>query len=166
MIVLTQRDIFESVKISKFIHFIFVASLCGPHTHAMDLVVKNGNKESARPGEIISVNKNDVKILKRAAQILISKSSWNRHDNRECPPSASTYSLYCAMWKASVEVNGEFDHRLGALEELRRTVENVTKGRTYKHRLMDYNNDPSTKLNDIQNILSQTAERISKRLTE
>jgi hypothetical protein len=36
----------------------------------------------------------------------------------------------------------------------------------YKHRLMDYNNDPTTKLADIQKFFRLLAGRITKRLSE
>jgi dienelactone hydrolase len=126
--------------------------------------VKNGSKPSTPPGVVIPVANSDVLILQRAAKILSDKSKWNQKDNRECPKTASKYSLYCAMYKASVEINGEFDHRLGALEELRRTVETASKDKTYEHRMMDHNNDPTTSFVDIKKILAATEERLRERL--
>ena len=52
---------------------------------------------------------------------------------------------------------------LGALEEVRRTVEQVSQGKNYKHRLMGYNNDPSTTFADIKKVLSTTDETITAR---
>ncbi len=49
---------------------------------AADFVVKNGDKESTKPGQLISVNENDVRILQRAAGILSDSTKWNRHDKR------------------------------------------------------------------------------------
>lgn len=153
------------MKPQMFGLLIFSIWICGMSSlMAKDNVVKNGAKESAKPDEIIPVNENDVRILRRAEEILKDASRWNQHDDRECPPSAMTFSLYCALYKASEEVNGEFDHRLGALEEVRRTVEEFSKGKSYEHRLMEYNNDTSTTFQDIKNILTVTEKRLEKRL--
>jgi hypothetical protein len=46
----------------------------------------------------------DLLILKRARELLDSPSKWNRADNRKCPQGASTFSLYCALEVATVEV--------------------------------------------------------------
>jgi hypothetical protein len=125
---------------------------------------QNRSKPATPPGETIPVSESDVRIIHRAAQILSDETKWNHKDNRVCPTEANTWSLYCALYKASVEINGKFDHRLGALEEVRRSVEQVSQGKTYEHRLMGYNNDPSTTFADIKRVLSMTEERIAARL--
>jgi len=125
---------------------------------------ENRNKPATKPGETIPVSESDVRILHRAAQILGDEAKWSRKDNRVCPPEANTWSLYCALYKASIEINGKFDHRLGALEEVRRTIEQVSTGKSYEHRLMGYNNDPSTTFADIKKVLNTTEERTATRL--
>lgn len=125
---------------------------------------ENRSKPATKAGEVIPVDQNDLRIIRRAAEILSGEAKWNRKDNRVCPDNASSWSLYCALDKASVEINGKFDHRLGALEEVRRTVETVSSGKEYQHRLMGYNNDPSTTLADVKKVLSVTADRIATRL--
>ena len=124
----------------------------------------NRSKPATPPGEVIPVNESDLRIINRAAQILSGESKWNRNDNRDCPSAATTWSLYCSLYQASVEINGKFDHRLGSLEEVRRSVEQASKGKKYGHRLMGYNNDPATTFADIKKVLSTTAERIAARL--
>src|SRR5215469_12091035 len=89
---------------------------CALASAAFGEIVKNGNKPATPPNVAIPVTVTDVQILRRASQILADPSAWNRKDNRKCPEGASSFSLYCALFKASVEINGEFDHRLGALE--------------------------------------------------
>jgi uncharacterized HAD superfamily protein len=39
--------------------------------------------------------------VKRARRILDSPEKWNRADTRQCPPDAKTFSLYCALEKAT-----------------------------------------------------------------
>lgn len=40
-------------------------------------------------------------------------------------------------------------------------VDERTTGRPYHHRLMDYNNDPSTRLQDVQSLFAEALRRIA-----
>jgi hypothetical protein len=104
-------------------------------------------------------NELDRQILRRAATILSSASTWNRADNRRCPTTATTWSIYCALERATIEVTGGFHHRRPALEVVRQIVEERTAGRNYNHRLMDYNNDSTTSLNDVQSLFAEALKR-------
>lgn len=112
------------------------------------------------------VTKEDLQILERASAILSSAAVWNRHDTRECHPSDKTWSLFCALEKASREVLEEYRHREVALQEVRFAIEDVTDGREFNHRLMDYNNLPSTQFADIRRVLTIATHRVRVRLTE
>ena len=82
---------------------------------------------------------------------LIRRQKWNRADNRNCPETAKTFSLYCALEKATVEKSGNFEHRGAAMQEARFVIEQVAPNlNRYQHRLMDYNNDPTTTFADVQ----------------
>lgn len=70
------------------------------------------NLSDVRP----TVTKDDIRIVQRAREILNSSAKWNRADNRECPPGARTYSLYCVLEKATEEVSGKFEHRGAAMQ--------------------------------------------------
>ncbi len=39
----------------------------------------------------------DLEILKRASTMITSEAAWNRADNRKCPATATTWSIYCAV---------------------------------------------------------------------
>jgi len=109
----------------------------------------------------------DVRIVKRAREILNSESKWNRADTRICPADAKTFSLYCALEKATNEVIGKFEHRGAAMQEARFVIDEIAPNRKkYHHRLMDYNNDPTTTFADIQKFFRLLEERITKRLQE
>ena len=65
------------------------------------------------------VTQTDLRIAQRAIHILDSPARWNRADTRVChvkpckqgcPDNAKTFSLYCALRKATTEVTGKFDH--------------------------------------------------------
>ena len=104
----------------------------------------------------------DREIVQRAATILSSESVWNRADTRECAATDTKWSIYCAMQKATVELTGAFHHRRAALQLVRKIVEERSVGRPYKHRLMDYNNDPSTRLKDVRTLFVEALARIGR----
>ena len=110
------------------------------------------------------VTKADLQIVKRAREILDSPSKWNRADNRVCPAEAKTFSLYCALQMATVEVGGKAEHRGAALQEARFVIDEIARDRNYEHRLMNYNNDPTTTFADIQEVLRITESLITLRL--
>lgn len=113
------------------------------------------------------VTKDDVKIAQRAREILATPAKWNRADNRKCPDDAKTFSLYCALEKATTEVSGKFAHRGAAMQEARFVIDDIAPNKDkYEHRLMDWNNDPITTFADLQKVLRLIEERITKRLAE
>ena len=126
-------------------------------------VGNNSDDANARP----PVTKTDVQIVQHARQILDSPSVWNRADTRVCPGDAKTFSLYCALEKATNEVTGKFEHRGAAMQEARFVIdEELAKGNHYDHRLKDYNNDPKTTFADVQKFFDLLQARIQKRLAE
>jgi len=108
----------------------------------------------------VKPNQVDRQILTRAAAILNADSAWNRADDRKCAPAARTWSIYCAVEQAALEVAGGFHHRRPAAELVREIVEERTKDRTYEHRLMDYNNDRTTTLSDVRTLFADALKRI------
>jgi hypothetical protein len=109
----------------------------------------------------------DARIIRRAAEILSNSSVWNRADNRKCSPDATQWSIYCAGVQAVEEITGGtgaghgIDHRRPALEVIRNVIDDRSKGRSYHHDLMDYNNDPTTTFADMQSLFSEALHRMS-----
>jgi hypothetical protein len=112
------------------------------------------------------VTKGDLLILKRADEILSDETKWNRKDDRTCKPEDKVWSLFCALQKASIEILGKYDHRRVALQEVRFAIEDVTKGREFEHRLMDYNNLPTTQFKNIKQVLKMATEKVATKLEE
>ncbi len=108
----------------------------------------------------VAPNSLDREILVRAAKIISSDAVWNRADNRKCPANATTWSIYCAVEQAQLEVAGGFHHRRPAGELVREIVDERTKARNYKHRMMDYNNDATTTLADVRSLFAEAIARI------
>lgn len=102
----------------------------------------------------------DREILERAATIITSDEVWNRADNRQCPATATKWSIYCAVERAQLDIVGAFHHRRPAGELVREIVEIRTKDRKYSHRMMDYNNDPTTHLSDVKSLFAEAIARI------
>ena len=112
------------------------------------------------------VTEDDLRILVRANEILSSPAVWNRHDTRDCHDIDKTWSLFCALEKASREVLKEYRHREVALQEVRFAIEDVTDGRQFEHRLRDYNNLADTQLADVKRVLTIATHRVRVRLEE
>jgi hypothetical protein len=130
-------------------------------TEAQNTAVPSSNELERRDQPVTD---EDLRILQRADKILASAAVWNRHDTRVCNPTDRTWSLFCALDKASLEVLGEYRHREGALQEVRFAVEDATKGIEFEHRLMDYNNLSSTEFEDIKHVLKVATDRVAARL--
>ena len=102
----------------------------------------------------------DAEIVRHANMLLSSDAVWNRADDRKCPPSATTWSIYCAMEHATIEVTCGFHHRRPAMELVRQIIEKRSAGRNYEHRLMDYNNDKTTTLADVRAIFNEALSQM------
>ena len=112
----------------------------------------------------LPVTAQDLSILDRADAILSDPSKWNRQDDRICTPEDTTWSLFCALQRASVEVLGTYDHRRAALQEVRFAIEAAAPGQEFEHRLRDYNNLPTTRFEDIKAVLHVARQRVADRL--
>ena len=106
----------------------------------------------------------DLQIVRRAREILDSPAKWNRVDNRQCPAGAKTFSMYCALQMATNELSGKSEHRGAALQEARFVIDEIAVDRNYNHRLMDYNNDPTTTFADIKEVFRITESLFVLRL--
>ena len=125
------------------------------------------------------VTEADLRILQRAAVLLKDPSTWNHHDDRVCDDDEAVgkRSLFCALQKADAEVLGSYVHRNVALQEVRFAIQDLTRDRqtemvlralrhfSLPHRLMDFNNLPETRFEDIHHVL-RVASRTCRCPTE
>ena len=116
-------------------------------------------EHQARP-----VDRYDLEILDMADALLSGPGAWDRADDRECEPQDKTFSLFCALYFASLDVTGLYEHRRTVMQEVRFVVEDVTSGREFEHRLMDYNNLPETSFDDIKRIIQRARQTVNERL--
>jgi len=108
----------------------------------------------------------DLKIIRRADSILSDTSKWNKQDDRECNDDIANgkYSLFCSLYKASVDITGEYVHRRSAMQIVRFTLEKYENGRGKEHRLMDWNNHPDTKFEEVKEVLRESIEAVKQKL--
>ena len=111
-------------------------------------------------GKTVPPSELDRDIIIRASAILSSEAVWDRADDRECGPDDKTWSIYCAMIRATLEVTGGVHHRRPAMELVRAVVDRRSAGRNYEHRLRDYNNDPTTTLADVRTLFEEALARL------
>jgi L-ascorbate metabolism protein UlaG (beta-lactamase superfamily) len=135
-----------------------------PRYFEMILIAQNP-KFSGPPLANPPVSETDIRIVQRAREILDTPARWNRADNRECPATQSTYSLYCSLEKATEEISGKFEHTGAAMQQARLVIREVlAPSAQYDHLLMDFNNDSKTTFADVQRFFTLVEERIQKRL--
>jgi hypothetical protein len=119
---------------------------------------------SSMDGRDQQVTDDDLRLLQHANDLLSSESVWNRHDTRICLPDEKKLSLFCALEKSQLDLFREYRHRAGALQEVRFAIEDVTDGRKFEHRLMDFNNLQTTRFADIKLVLTIATHRVRVRL--
>ena len=105
----------------------------------------------------VPATEDDLVIINIAKGLLSSEAFWHKEDDRLCHDDLAkkSYSLYCALRIASIEVEEKYNHRNAVLQKLRHLIEEEYPERKWQHRLMDYNNMPETSFDDIVNILEK-----------
>lgn len=108
----------------------------------------------------------DLKIIQRADSILSDSTKWNKQDDRRCDDDIANgrYSLFCALYKASVDITGEYIHRRPAMQNVRFTLEKYENGRVVNHRLMDWNNHPDTRFEEVKKVLKESKDEVKRQI--
>jgi len=108
----------------------------------------------------------DLALLDDALARLDDEDRWDRNDDRQCAPDDVTVSLYCALYFASLEYLGAYEHRRTAIQEVRFAIEDATDGREFEHRLEDFNNLPETSFDDVRGVIRTARDRVAARLVQ
>lgn len=105
----------------------------------------------------VPVTNDDLKIIQITQELLSEELYWHKNDDRNCEDDLSnkSYSLYCALRIASLEVENRYNHRNAALQKLRHLIELKYPNRKWNHRMMDFNNMEETDYQDIIEILKE-----------
>lgn len=135
----------------------------------MDMLYEQELAELARYEAILlsrerPVDALDLALLDDALARLSEPDGWDRSDDRVCGDLDETVSLYCALYFASFDYLGRYEHRRTALQEVRFAIEEASEGRQFEHRLRDFNNLEETSLDDVRGVLEVARNRVATRL--
>ena len=110
----------------------------------------------------------DLQILERADALLAAESSWNRKDDKICDDDdrSHKWSLYCAIEAACRDAAVSCEHTQVASQEVRFAIEEIAPGAAQFEggRLTGFNNHPSTRFEDVKNVLRMARERVRARV--
>ena len=110
--------------------------------------------------------KTDLEILDLCFDYLKDSTKWDQNDDRNCDTDKldNIWSLFCSIKTASIEKMGEYNHRGTVIQTTRFAIDESYPDHGYAHTLMDFNNDSSTRFEDIIRILSIVKDRIEGEL--
>jgi len=108
----------------------------------------------------------DLRIIQKTDSILSDETKWNRDDNRYCFDDIhkGRYSLFCALYKASVDITGEYEHRRPVMQQVRFIIDKYGQDRVINHRLMDWNNHTETSFGEVKQVLKEATDSIEIQL--
>jgi hypothetical protein len=69
--------------------------------------------------------KDDIRIINRSIELLADLKTWNKNDDRTCPPNPERWSMFCALMQATEEVSGSVHYRQPALQAVREVLNEV-----------------------------------------
>lgn len=130
------------------------------------LILSASAQDTTQENRNLVFDSSDLKIIQKADSILSSASIWNKQDDRECSDDIVTghYSLYCALYKASIDITGVYVHRRASMQIVRFTLEKYENGRVKNHRLMDWNNHPDTTFDEVKKVLRESFQTVKQQL--
>lgn len=122
--------------------------------------------QSERENRNLEFDSLDLKIVERADAILSDETKWHKQDDRRCEDDIENgkFSLFCALYNASLEVASEYEHRRPSMQQVRFTLWKYENGRVVNHRLMDWNNHPDTTFEEIKKVLKESIDEIKWKL--
>ncbi|MBT8310423.1 MAG: hypothetical protein EX254_00220 [Flavobacteriaceae bacterium] len=110
----------------------------------------------------------DLEILKRADALLSDASKWNKNDDRECNDDNTneSYSLHCALVKASKEVIGEWDYEpyRPAIRMVLFTLKKYENRRVVERIFQDWNNHPDSTFEELKQVLKESMDAVEMQL--
>jgi hypothetical protein len=134
-------------------------------TSVQPMVIKKfDGRDAEQQGEFFEPSEIEIRIVDYAMELLSSEERWNRKDNRICTDE-NKVSLFCALYKASIAVDGEYRHKRPAVEMVRQAIlERHPK--KYEHILRDFNNSPETSLEDVRSALTSARRQLMELVKE
>ena len=108
----------------------------------------------------------DLKIVQKADAILSDSSKWNKADDQQCEDDINTerYSLFCALYKASIDITGEYIHRRPGVEMVKLSVNKYGQRRAVTDKIIGWNNHSDTTFEELKKVLKESLDEIKKQL--
>ena len=130
-------------------------------TKILPMVIKKFNFQDAQlQGNWFEPSDVEIKIIENSIKLLNSKNVWNKNDNRICEHNNS-YSLFCALYKSSIAIDGEYRHLRPAVKFVREAIQKKYP-KKYEHVLVDFNNAEEITLKELHEILKLAKENLIK----
>ncbi len=114
------------------------------------------------PNRVVDVG--DLEILQSARAIFKAESRWKRSGREDCRLDKRRFTLACALVFASTGVKGDYVHFRTAIQEVRRAIEEAAPDRNFEHTIRDFNDDPTTTIEDVRRVLDIARDRVAERL--
>lgn len=108
--------------------------------------------------------RDDLEILTRAEEILWDEGVWDRSASKRCRPGAKTWTLFCAMRDATVEVTGEFHPKQPAVVILENVIQEVFREMAFDDPIVDYNTYEDAILVEMHRLLGQAQAQVRREL--
>ena len=130
-------------------------------TNVQLMILKKFNGQDAEmQGNWFKVSQTEIDVLTYAMDMLVDDKSWDRNDSRICG-TTDQVNLFCALYFASVAVDGEYRHLRPAIKAVRETIEQKYP-KKYAHVLADFNGAQETSLQDIHNVLMAARKKLEQ----
>jgi hypothetical protein len=102
----------------------------------------------------------DLEIIEGAMGILNHEIVWDRSANRRCRSGTTTWTLYCALRDATVEVTGEFHEYQPAMVITRAVIKQVFREMQFEQPIIQYNTYEDAILIEMHRLLTMATTRI------
>ncbi|MEL6809961.1 MAG: hypothetical protein AAFP76_01350 [Bacteroidota bacterium] len=134
-------------------------------TKVLPMVLKKFNFQDAQlQGNWFKPSAIEVKILQNAKQLISSPAQWNKNDTRVCE-SDESYSLFCAIYKSSIDIDGEYRHLRPAVKFVRDVIKEKYP-QQYEHVLVDFNNAPEIEISELYEVFDLAIEKLNEAIAE
>ena len=153
-------------ELRRQLHSRYVGQCRNAQNQTLNMRMAPSFREIPLRGRKLAPSEIDLQILQRALQILHDESVWHQEDERGCEDDKKqdSWSLFCALYQASLQVDSKYLHSRPAMKEARDVIKEITNKRPFEHRLRDYNNLTETTFEDVQNVLKIAIERLKKKV--
>ncbi len=132
-------------------------------TKVLPIVIKEFNFQDAQlQGNWFKPSEIEVKIIDNTIRLLSSEKNWNKNDNRICE-SEDTYSLFCALYKSSIVVDGDYRHLRPAVKFVRDAIQEKYP-KKYDHVLVDFNNAKEISFKELHDILELAKKNLINKI--